>query len=308
MNNNNIDSNNHFPQDHWGNNLVKSTYTQKYANILKEKPLPENDKELKNQFNLLKSINTLTYKGINTLNGRNSLNTHFNCLQANSNIQGNRHKDVLPFDFNLTMQGAPYLNCSTIQLNFTYHVCSAPLSSQFTEFWLMVFKTKSSHIVMLTKLLEKRKVKAHCYWPGNEGDTVTFNNLQVTCTKVEEIASDLIIRTFTVKMNDEEHEVTHWHFTEWPDHDVVEPKKLFSLINRVNESMENIDSALIVHCSAGIGRSGCFVAARDLLLQPQEERSLIKTTADLRLQRAGMVQSVQQYQLIRDTIIHSQDQ
>lgn len=237
----------------------------------------------------------------------------FNQVIAKKNDSINRWADVLPYDKN-TYQVAgfdnPYINASQIEVNGKeYIACSAPLTHTFDKFWQMIVDSGCDNVVMLTKFLEKRRVKAHCYWPGKVGEDYSFGKVKVTLTDSEaSLDNELTKRTFSVvdlKTN-EERTITHWHFTGWPDYGVTSPEVFDSLINKVNENA--INGPLIVHCSGGIGRAGTFITTHSLYDElnndPNKVFSIAERVFHLRSQRNHMVQTKDQYKLIYATIRH----
>ena len=168
-------------------------------------------------------------------------------------------------------------------------------------------------IVMLTRLMERRRVKAHCYWPGREGEAERFGDITVML-KQEVEQEKLTFRLFNLKRGDEVREVLHIHYQEWPDYGAPLSCKI---IGRVISTMSSYREAhqkkfglpepplVTVHCSAGIGRAGTFIAINAYrerkaanMFDAEGVISVKDIVEDLRQQRMGMVQSREQYYFI----------
>lgn len=242
-------------------------------------------------------------------------------FSALNNPGKNRYPDVLPFERTLvrlhTGDHCSYINANFIQTvpqqRPRYIACQAPLPHTFTDFWVMVWENNTPVIVMLTRLMERRRVKAHCYWPGKEGEEEKFGDITVVL-KQEVEQEKLTFRLFKLKRGDEVREVLHIHYQEWPDYGAPLSCKI---IGRVISTMSNYRDAhqkkfclpeppmVTVHCSAGIGRAGTFIA-----INAYRERKAANMfdvdgvifvkdiVEDLRQQRMGMVQSREQYYFI----------
>jgi len=208
-----------------------------------------------------------------------------------------------------------------------YICCQAPLPTTITDFWRMIWQHHCSVIVMLTNLVEQKKVKAHVYWPSEEGETLTYGNMYVKLVQERQRSQGRItVRTFQIGLKekrvsgdsssdsaDEEQviigdtlpvkkmiEVTHLHFTNWPDFGVPKETQFFKDLLKEVEIRRQEKEPIVVHCSAGIGRTGTFVAIHISMLQHLLGRdiNIKETVLHLRSQRMGMVQSPEQYNFI----------
>mmetsp|Transcript_17103 Transcript_17103/g.66610 ORF Transcript_17103/g.66610 Transcript_17103/m.66610 type:complete len:440 (+) Transcript_17103:154-1473(+) len=239
-------------------------------------------------------------------------------FSALNNPGKNRYPDVLPFERTLvrlhTGDHCSYINANFIQTvpqqRPRYIACQAPLPHTFTDFWIMVWENNTPVIVMLTRLMERRRVKAHCYWPGREGEEERFGDIRVVL-KQEVEQEKLVFRLFDIKRGDEVREVLHIHYQEWPDYGAPLSCKI---IGNVISAMSSYREAhqkkygleepamVTVHCSAGIGRAGTFIAINAYRERKEAEVadacgniSVKDIVEDLRQQRMGMVQSKEQY-------------
>jgi len=165
---------------------------------------------------------------------------------------------------------------------------------------------------MLTKLIEGKKIKAHCYWPTALGHTEYFGEIFV---QLESMESDdkMTKRIFKVGKIDEQEtlQVLHIHYTEWPDFGVPDsPKNIIKVIEDVENFREYVKASpaapVIVHCSAGIGRTGTYLAISAYFNHKKQNiiapLSIQDVVNNLRDQRMGMVQTVEQYSFIYQAI------
>ena len=162
-------------------------------------------------------------------------------------------------------------------------------------------------IIMLTNLEEYNRVKCAQYWPqAGDLNYLATPNLIINvgfCT--EKRFSDYIVRelTLTVKSSKRGVEqekttrtVRHYHYLQWKDFNAPEHAPgMLHFIKRINEeSAKTADRSIVVHCSAGVGRSGTLIAIDSLTQQLKDEGkvAIYKTVCDLRHFRNYLVQSV----------------
>lgn len=230
------------------------------------------------------------------------------------NWRKNRYPDVLPFDHcrvRLLTSAADYINASFIpgaKGARTYISAQAPLPHTFNDFWLMVWENQCPVITMLTKFIEKRKVKAHCYWPSAIGQTEVFGTVAVTLREVSvQCDGKVTLRAF--RLHDplgSYRDVVHIHYTEWPDCGVPSTTDCFKrVLDLMDHYSKSHRSPSLVHCSAGIGRAGTFIAVHSFISQRligTPNLSVPGVVQQMRTCRAGMVQTSDQYQFIFKTI------
>jgi protein tyrosine phosphatase len=237
----------------------------------------------------------------------------------------NRYPDILPFEKsrvrlspNLSSsasEGSDYINASLL-MDGAYISCQAPVFSTFADFWRMVWEQQSHVIVMLTRLYESGKCKAHPYWPIYQEVGVRFGNITVTLIDERNEIYFTIRRFLLESAAGELREVFHFHYTEWPDFGVpASTKGIRTLVQHVELYSGYIANSaevgpIIVHCSAGIGRSGSFIAIHYNFVQQmsyshdqqQEDGprpiNVFDTVLKMRSERVGMVQTAQQYEFI----------
>lgn len=254
----------------------------------------------------------------------------------------NRYMNVDPYQANRVHLEVPeeafdYINASPIELKSTksgtvlkYIATQGPKAESWSHFWRMVWQQNESPavIVMVTKTHEQGREKCFPYYPQsteepelrvNENDE--FGDGFVHDLRLKDVSHDTEARTVVRELDmttvdgGESRKVWHLLFEGWPDFSVPEGDDKAALLNMVDLSRKknsnNSTNPRIVHCSAGIGRSGTFIAL-DWLIQELEEGSLDMPADDedpivnvieiLRDQRPMMVQSKQQFVFIYDTL------
>nr|KAG5693258.1 hypothetical protein BaRGS_000840 [Batillaria attramentaria] len=170
-------------------------------------------------------------------------------------------------------------------------MCACPRDTHVNDLWWMVWQEKATQVVMLTNLIEDGKDKCEEYWSA-AGKTQTYGQVTVRGLEVEERA-DFVIRPFTLKVKGAgERQVTQYHFNTWPDHGVPQASALVDFWRYV-KARGNPIVPLIVHCSAGVGRTGTFIAL-DIASELEaggREVNVQQIVIELREQRCIMVQN-----------------
>ncbi|XP_040206341.1 receptor-type tyrosine-protein phosphatase kappa isoform X14 [Rana temporaria] len=187
-----------------------------------------------------------------------------------------------------------------------YIATQGPVHETVYDFWRMIWQEQSACIVMVTNLVEVGRVKCYKYWPD---DTEVYGDFKVTCVEMEPLA-EYVIRTFTLERRgyNEIREVKQFHFTGWPDHGVpYHATGLLSFIRRVKLSNPPSAGPIVVHCSAGAGRTGCYIVI-DIMLDMAEREGVVdiyNCVKALRSRRINMVQTEEQYIFIHDAILEA---
>ncbi|XP_073793936.1 receptor-type tyrosine-protein phosphatase C isoform X7 [Danio rerio] len=235
------------------------------------------------------------------------------------NQSKNRYVDILPYDYNrVTLSSGAYgdyINASFIegyQEPKKYIAAQGPKDETIVDFWQMMWEQKSSIIVMVTRCEEGNKVKCAQYWPCLDRETEIFDDFVVKI-KTEEHCPDYIIRHLVLANKREkasEREITHIQFISWPDHGVpTDPGQLLKLRRRVNSFKNFFSGPIVVHCSAGVGRTGTYIGIDAMIesLEAENRVDIYGFVAKLRRQRCLMVQVEAQYILIHTALIeHNQ--
>ncbi|XP_068673675.1 receptor-type tyrosine-protein phosphatase S-like isoform X2 [Montipora foliosa] len=232
------------------------------------------------------------------------------------NKSKNRYANIIAYDHSRVALTAidgvvdsDYVNASLIDgynKPNAYIATQGPVTRTFHDFWRMVWEKQSSTIVMLTNLRERNKLKCDKYWPDEAQD---YGDISVMLVKSEHY-SDYIIRTFNVKRESEnvEREVKQFHFTSWPGHGVPEyPTGLLAFRRRVRAYHSADAGPMIVHCSAGVGRTGTFMAIDSTLDRIKVEKTIdiFNYVSYLRTRRAEMVQTEGQYAFCHDAVLEA---
>ncbi|MBN3283789.1 PTN11 phosphatase, partial [Polyodon spathula] len=258
--------------------------------------------------------------------------------QRAENKNKNRYKNILPFDHTRVMLndkeinelGSDYINaniimpevevkCNNTKPKKSYIATQGCLQNTISDFWRMVFQENSRVIVMTTKEVERGKSKCVKYWPDvtvlKEYGAMRVRNARETS------AHDYILRELRMSKvgqgPDDERTVWQYHFRAWPDHGVPgDPGGVLDFLEEVNMKQESILEAgpIVVHCSAGIGRTGTFIVI-DMLIDVIREKGksfqwvdcdidVPKSIQMVRSQRSGMVQTEAQYRFIYMAVQH----
>ncbi|XP_043116547.1 tyrosine-protein phosphatase non-receptor type 6 isoform X2 [Puntigrus tetrazona] len=239
------------------------------------------------------------------------------------NKSKNRYKNILPFDdTRVTLQnadpnvvGSDYINANyvinklmDIRYQKVYIACQGCLATTVNDFWQMVWQEETRVIVMTTREVEKGRNKCVPYWPTTEGESKEVGRYVVTL-HTEKDATDYKVRVMELKATHRKEPprtIWHYQYLSWPDHGVPqEPGGVLSFLEQVNIKQHELSSTgpMIIHCSAGIGRTGTIVVI-DMLIDNIDAKGLDcdidiqKCIQMVRDQRSGMVQTEAQYKFI----------
>ncbi|CAD6239050.1 GSCOCG00008621001-RA-CDS, partial [Cotesia congregata] len=262
--------------------------------------LADNPGKLSNEFQLLQ-----------TLSLDLQMPTNAGCLHANR--KKNRYTDILPYDFSRVKldiidndPNSDYINASFIK-GFSndeeYIACQAPKEETIYDFWRMVEQYNVRLIIMLTSLIENNKEKCCQYFPTIR-ETFTYEKMSIRCSSEFDYRS-YTQRTLVLQKDEEKRIIVHLQFKDWPDHDV--PEDFDAMINFCQIMRRNINASrnlVVIHCSAGIGRTGTLIAIDIILQHLKDNRKLdvFGTVYRLRQQRINMVQRESQYTFIYNCI------
>ncbi|KAL0609130.1 Receptor-type tyrosine-protein phosphatase C [Plecturocebus cupreus] len=234
------------------------------------------------------------------------------------NQNKNRYVDILPYDYNRVElseingdAGSNYINASYID-GFKeprkYIAAQGPRDETVDDFWRMIWEQKATVIVMVTRCEEGNRNKCAEYWPSVEEGTRAFGDVVVKINQRKR-CPDYIIQKLNIINKKEKtagREVTHIQFTSWPDHGVPEdPHLLLKLRRRVNAFSNFFSGPIVVHCSAGVGRTGTYIGIDAMLegLEAENKVDVYGYVVKLRRQRCLMVQVEAQYILIHQALV-----
>ncbi|XP_071838148.1 uncharacterized protein [Apostichopus japonicus] len=231
------------------------------------------------------------------------------------NKEKNRFKNMLPYDHSRVVLessgGDPhsdYYNANYItglSGNKTFIACQGPNKASLNDFWRMIWQEHVLNIVMLTNLVERGKDRCLQYWPKVEKKGHFFGEINVTWLKSENVA-DYTTRYMTVTLEEEVRTVRIFHFLTWPDMDIPEqPTPLISLTKQVKAAQENVSAPLVVHCSAGVGRTGTFIGLYTLVdfLRRSETIDVFGYVQEMRENRIDMIQRPTQYAFLHECLL-----
>uniref|UniRef100_A0A8C7M7N0 protein-tyrosine-phosphatase n=1 Tax=Oncorhynchus kisutch TaxID=8019 RepID=A0A8C7M7N0_ONCKI len=236
--------------------------------------------------------------------------------KKDDNRNKNRYGNIIAYDHTRVrlqlLDGDPhsdYINANYID---GYHrprhyiATQGPMQETVRDFWRMIWQENSGSIVMVTNLVEVGRVKCVRYWPD---ETEVYGDVKVTLIETEPLA-EYVIRTFTVqkKGHHEIREIRQFHFTSWPDHGVpCYATGLLGFVRQVKFLNPPDAGPIVAHCSAGAGRTGCFIAV-DIMLDMAENEGVVdifNCIRELRSQRVNMVQTEEQYVFVHDAILEA---
>ncbi|XP_076846774.1 protein tyrosine phosphatase receptor type Db isoform X4 [Brachyhypopomus gauderio] len=237
----------------------------------------------------------------------------------------NRYANVIAYDHTRVplsssdgQPGSDYINANFIdgyRRQGAYIATQGPLPETISDFWKMVWEQHTANIIMITKLEEKARMssfffsknKCDQYWPSRGSET--YGLMQVSVLDTVELAS-YCVRTFALFKNGsgEKREVRQFQYTAWPDHGVPEhPTPFLAFLRRVKACNPPDAGPIIVHCSAGVGRTGCFIAIDAMLERVRQEKTVdvYGHVTLMRSQRNYMVQTEEQYVFIYDALLEA---
>ncbi|XP_076196511.1 receptor-type tyrosine-protein phosphatase F isoform X13 [Aptenodytes patagonicus] len=239
----------------------------------------------------------------------------------NSNLEvnkpKNRYANVIAYDHSRVIltsidgvPGSDYINANYIdgyRKQNAYIATQGPLPETLSDFWRMVWEQRTATIVMMTRLEEKSRVKCDQYWPSR--GTETYGMIQVTLLDTVELAT-YTVRTFALYKNgsSEKRELRQFQFMAWPDHGVPEyPTPILAFLRRVKACNPPDAGPMVVHCSAGVGRTGCFIVIDAMLERMKHEKTvdIYGHVTCMRSQRNYMVQTEDQYIFIHEALLEA---
>ncbi|XP_069693184.1 tyrosine-protein phosphatase 69D isoform X2 [Periplaneta americana] len=236
--------------------------------------------------------------------------------EARENLYKNRYPDIKAYDQTRvrlsqvdSVVGSDYINANFVvgyKERKKFICAQGPMDNTVCDFWRMVWEQHLELILMLTNLEEYSKTKCAKYWPDDADGDKVFGDFGVAHVR-EKRYSDYIIRELKMwrtcggaikEREREERSIVQYHYLVWKDFMAPEhPAGILKFIKRMNEAYSLEKGPILVHCSAGVGRTGTLVALDSLLQQLAEEGqvAIFNTVCDLRHQRNFLVQSLKQY-------------
>ncbi|KAL4660218.1 phosphatidylinositol phosphatase PTPRQ-like [Arapaima gigas] len=231
------------------------------------------------------------------------------------NRSKNRFPNIKPYNNNrvklLSEPGVPgsdYINASFVSGYLCpneFIATQGPLPSTVGDFWRMIWETRSRTIAMLTQCFEKGRIRCHQYWPEDNKPVSVFGDIVIT-KLAEDVLPEWTVRVLKVERHGNYMVVNHFNFTSWPEHGVPESSAtLIQFVKAIRANRGRDSSNIVVHCSAGVGRTGVFIAL-DHLVQHVRDHDFVDVyglVAELRSERMCMVQNLAQYMFLHQSTL-----
>ncbi|XP_068995467.1 receptor-type tyrosine-protein phosphatase R [Embiotoca jacksoni] len=224
----------------------------------------------------------------------------------------NRYKTILPNPHSRVILKSrscndllsSYINANYIRGylgdNKAFIATQGPMVNTVNDFWQMAWQEEAPVIVMITKLKEKNE-KCVLYWPEKRG---IYGKVEVLVNSVRE-NEHFTARSLTLKSGNQTRVLQHYWYTSWPDHKTPDSTlPLLQLTADVEADRRAAAGPVIVHCSAGIGRTGCFIATTIGCRQMKLEGvvDVLSITCQMRADRGGMIQTGEQYEFVHHAL------
>ncbi|XP_008850349.1 phosphatidylinositol phosphatase PTPRQ [Nannospalax galili] len=227
----------------------------------------------------------------------------------------NRFPNIKPYNNNrvklmadASIPGSDYINASYVSGYLCpneFIATQGPLPGTVGDFWRMVWETRAKTLVMLTQCFEKGRIRCHQYWPEDNKPVTVFGDIVIT-KLMEDIQIDWTIRDLKIERHGDCMIVRQCNFTGWPEHGVPEnTAPLIHFVKLVRANRAHDTTPMVVHCSAGVGRTGVFIAL-DHLTQHIDDHDFVDIyglVAELRSERMCMVQNLAQYIFLHQCIL-----
>ncbi|XP_064611900.1 receptor-type tyrosine-protein phosphatase F-like [Liolophura sinensis] len=231
----------------------------------------------------------------------------------------NRYTDILPFDDTRVKllpveddEASDYINANYIpgyHSQREYIAAQGPLNATLEDFWRMVWEQDVSIIVMLTKLQEKGQDKCVKYWPDESDGVQQYGEVVVEPASYSNL-NTYDLREFSISVGSIRRKLKHFHYLMWPDFGVSDSEDMVNFLQDVRSHVRpNMSGPLLIHCSAGVGRTGSFIAVdqiREKLYDLSGESDITidiyEIVLTMRNHRPRMVQTEAQYVFIHDAV------
>uniref|UniRef100_T1IVH8 protein-tyrosine-phosphatase n=1 Tax=Strigamia maritima TaxID=126957 RepID=T1IVH8_STRMM len=184
-----------------------------------------------------------------------------------------------------------------------YIASQGPLPSTVDDFWRMIWECEIQVIIMSCNEIESGKRKCDKYW-ADKGEEKTFANVKVKFVRIKQVCAEFVVRTMTAINGNQERTIVQFHYISWPDHGIPDSvKPILKMVKLVRGCQASETLPVLVHCSAGCGRTGTICAIDFVwgLLRTgklTDDFSLFQLVSNMRKQRIAMVQTKEQYILV----------
>ncbi|NXH29211.1 PTPRQ phosphatase, partial [Myiagra hebetior] len=231
------------------------------------------------------------------------------------NRSKNRFPNIKPYNNNRVklmpdagIPGSDYINASYVSGYLCpneFIATQGPLPGTVGDFWRMVWETRAKTLVMLTQCFEKGRIRCHQYWPEDNKPVTVFGDIVIT-KLMEDIQIDWTIRDLKIERHGDCMMVRQCNFTSWPEHGVPETTApIIHFVKLIRASRAHDSTPMVVHCSAGVGRTGVYIAL-DHLTQHINDHDFVDIyglVAELRSERMCMVQNLAQYIFLHQCVL-----
>lgn len=235
--------------------------------------------------------------------------------KRNENKYKNRYGNIIAYDHTRVLlepegddPSDDYINANYIdgyKKQRVYIAAQGPSTSTLGDIWRMAWKENAKTIIMLTNVTESGKKKCEVYWPETGSDQ--YGNITVQLLDTD-ILPDFTIRTFLMSKGGQSKYIKQFHYTTWPDHGVPRFGHSLLLFRQKIRAYDPLETGtLVIHCSAGVGRTGTYISV-DTQLEMAKSEGLIDVfnfVHHMRSQRVNMVQTLEQYVFVYDCLLEA---
>ncbi|CAB4034452.1 receptor-type tyrosine- phosphatase delta-like, partial, partial [Paramuricea clavata] len=307
-----VDPNVAKPDDPTGNENDEGIYSNEADDTEKKEYPPVPVAEFAHYVNELKANDNCEFQKQYDHLPKN-IKTSWEVAKKPFNKKKNRYGNIVTYDHcRVVLSGdenEDYINASYIDgiKENSYIASQGPNELTVSDMWRMVWEQRSYSIVMVTSLVEVGKPKCEKYWPDK--GSKKYGDIEVTLMKIEEFAYH-VTHILQLKKDGEEREVRHHYFRSWPDHGVPKyPTQLLAFRRHYRTHHLKQSGPIVVHCSAGVGRTGVFLAIDTIL--DKLEKGVINSidvfgqVCAMRERRMNMVQTLRQYIFVHEAILET---